>query len=158
LADIFTGRVTNWKQVGGADKAIVILSREVNSGTHIYFKEHIVRKGRQDNKDEFSPAALLMPSSQAIAEEVSQNENAIGYYGIGYVGSGQKAVKVAANTSEPYVAPTLESVKSGAYPITRPLLIYTKGQPQGVVKEFVDFILSPEGQEIVQQVDFVPVR
>ena len=83
LADIFTGKIKNWKELGGNNLPIVILSRESNSGTHVYFKEHILRKGSEKGREEFSPTALLMPSSQAIADEVSQNQNAIGYYGMG---------------------------------------------------------------------------
>jgi phosphate transport system substrate-binding protein len=79
LRDIFIGNTANWKAVGGPDKEIVLLSREVNSGTHIFFKEHVLRKGKSKGPEEFSPASLLMPSSQAIADEVSNNENAIGY-------------------------------------------------------------------------------
>jgi len=158
LADIFTGRVTNWKQVGGKDLPIVILSREVNSGTHIYFKEHVLRKGRKDIFDEFSPMALLMPSSQAIAEEVAGNENAVGYYGVGYVTPAQKAVAVAQDADSEYVTPEVPDIISGRYPISRPLLVYTPSAPTGVVKAFIDFVLSPEGQKIVEEVDFVPIK
>ena len=158
LSDIFTGKITNWNQLGGKDLPIVILSREVNSGTHVYFKEHILRKGNEKGREEFSPTALLMPSSQAIADEVSQNPNAIGYYGMGYISKQQKVVAVAKDKNSPYIEPMMENVKNGKYPISRPLLMYTKGEPQGVVKAFIDFILSPEGQEIVKKIDFVPVK
>ncbi|MGE5279880.1 MAG: phosphate ABC transporter substrate-binding protein [Deltaproteobacteria bacterium] len=158
LADIFTGRVTNWKEVGGKDMPIVILSREVNSGTHMYVKEHVIRKGGKDNFDEFSPMALLMPSSQAIADEVAQNENAIGYYGIGYVTPAQKALAVAKSADSPYVKPDVADIMSGSYPISRPLLMYTPGEPKGVVRAFLDFVLSPEGQKIVAELDFVPIK
>jgi len=158
LADIFTGRITNWREVGGKDLPIVLLSREINSGTHIYFKEHVLRKGRSDIFDEFSPMALLMPSSQAIAEETAQNENAIGYYGMGYVSPAQKALAVAKDAESDYVPPDVADVVSGRYPISRPLLMYTPGEPAGAVKAFLDFVLSPEGQRIVEKVDFVPIR
>jgi len=158
LADIFIGKITNWKQLGGKDLAIVILSREVNSGTHVYFKEHVLRKGNEKGTEEFSPMALLMPSSQAIADEIAQNPNAIGYYGMGYISKQQKVVAVAKDKNSLYVEPKIENVKSGKYPISRPLLMYTKGEPQGAVKEFIDFVLSPEGQEIVLKIDFVPIK
>ncbi|MBI3990580.1 MAG: phosphate ABC transporter substrate-binding protein [Candidatus Omnitrophica bacterium] len=158
LADIFTGKITNWKELGGKNLAIVILSREVNSGTHVYFKEHVLRKGNEKGPEEFSPTALLMPSSQAIADEVSQNPNAIGYYGMGYVSPAQKAIAVAKDKNSPYIEPKIENVKNGKYPISRPLLMYTKGEPQGNVKEFIGFALSFEGQEIVVKTDFVPVK
>ncbi|MBI4431944.1 MAG: PstS family phosphate ABC transporter substrate-binding protein [Candidatus Omnitrophica bacterium] len=152
LAGIFAGKIRNWKEVGGKDEKIVVLSREVNSGTHVYFKEHVLA-----GTGEFSPEALLLPSSQAIADEVSQNEAAIGYYGMGYLSSAQKAVPLAKDEHSPAVAPTTDRVIAGDYPISRPLYVYTKGEPQGAVKAFMDFIFSKEGQEIVSKTDFVPV-
>lgn len=158
LAGIFSGKITNWKEVGGGDEKIVILSREVNSGTHVYFKEHVLRKNDSSSKEEFSPKALMLSSSQAIADEVSGNISAIGYYGMGYISSKQKAVAIAMDEKSAYIAPTIDNVVNGAYPISRPLFIYTNGQPQSMVKKFVDFILSAEGQEIVLNTDFVPVK
>ena len=158
LSDIFTGKIKNWKEVGGNNLQIVILSREINSGTHVYFKEHVLRKSDEKSVEEFSPMALLMSSSQAIAEEVSQNPNAIGYYGMGYISQKQKVIFVAKDANSPYVGPVMENVQDNSYPISRPLLLYTKGQPQGIVKAFVDFALSAEGQEIVKKTDFVPVK
>ena len=158
LSGIFTGKITNWKEIGGEDQKIVILSREVNSGTHVYFKEHVLRKNDPAGTEEFAPSALLLSSSQAIAEEVSGNTAAIGYYGMGYISNRQKPVWVAQDEKSPYVAPLIENVVSGAYPISRPLFIYTNGKPQGAVQKFVDFALSAEGQEIVLKTDFVPVK
>ncbi|MDD5566177.1 MAG: PstS family phosphate ABC transporter substrate-binding protein [Candidatus Omnitrophica bacterium] len=158
LADIFTGKITNWKEVGGEDKQIVILSREVNSGTHVYFKEHVLRKGDPSAKDEFAPEALLLSSSQAIADEVAGNPSAIGYYGMGYISDKQKPVMVAKDEKSEYEAPTIANVVNGRYPISRPLFLYTNGQPQGVVKKFVNFCFSREGQGIVLETDFVPVK
>jgi phosphate transport system substrate-binding protein len=158
LALIFTGKVTNWKDVGGEDLKIVILSREVNSGTHVYFKEHVLRKNNPQSQEEFAKAALMLPSSQAIADEVAQNTAAIGYYGMGYISSKQKPVMIAKDEKSEYVAPTIENVVNGKYPISRPLFLYTNGQPQDLAKKFIDFALSKEGQEIVKQTDFVPVR
>ena len=85
LSDIFTGRITNWKEVGGNDAPIVLVSRETNSGTHVYFLEEVVRKGDKENKDVFAPQTLLMPSSVGITSEVQRNPHAIGYDGLGYV-------------------------------------------------------------------------
>lgn len=157
LAQIFSGKITNWKDVGGEDKKIVVLSREVNSGTHVYFKEHVLRKGDPDSKEEFAPSALLLSSSQAIADEVAGNPSAIGYYGMGYISPKQKPVMVAKDAVSAYEAPTIENVVNGKYPISRPLFLYTNGQPQGLVKKFVDACLSKKGQEIVLQTDFVPI-
>lgn len=158
LSDIFTGKIKNWKEVGGSELPIVILSREINSGTHVYFKEHVLRRGNEKGIEEFSPMALLMPSSQAIAEETSQNPNAIGYYGMGYISPKQKVIAVAKDANSPYIGPQIENVQDNSYPISRPLLMYTKGAPQGIAKAFVDFALSPEGQEIVKKTDFVPLK
>jgi len=158
LADIFTGNIKNWKEIGGLDSKIVVLSREVNSGTHVYFKENVLRKGDAKSKEEFSPEALLMPSSQAIADEIKQNPNAIGYYGMGYIGKDHKAIAVAKNASSTTVTPTTENVSNGTYPISRPLFLYTNGKPQGAVKGFIDYVLSPEGQAVVLKADFVPIK
>src|SRR3989338_3370486 len=108
LADIFTGKIKNWKDLGGDDLPIVILSREVNSGTHVYFKEHVLRKGDEKRTEEFDEGALLMPSSQAIADEIAQNPNAIGYYGMGYANSTQKILAIAKDKNGPYLPPTIE--------------------------------------------------
>jgi phosphate transport system substrate-binding protein len=157
LAAIFSGAVKNWKDVGGADLPIVVLSREVNSGTHVYFKEHVLRHNRKESQVEFAANALLMPSSQAIADEVAQNPGAIGYYGMGYISPREKALAVAKDASSPYIPPTIENVISNAYPISRPLLMVTRGQPTGLVARFIDFVLSTAGQKVVEKIDFVPI-
>jgi phosphate transport system substrate-binding protein len=158
LAGIFSGRIVNWKEVGGRDAKIVVLSREVNSGTHVYFKEHVLKDGNPDGKEEFAPAALMLSSSQAIADEVAGNPDAIGYYGMGYISDRQKSVLVAKDEKAAFEAPSVENVLNGKYPISRPLLLYTNGAPEGLVKRFVDFCLSKEGQGIVLATDFVPVN
>lgn len=157
LADIFTGRITNWRELGGPDKEIVLLSREVNSGTHVYFKEHVLGRGKKNAHAEFSDGALLSPSSQAIADEISYNDQAIGYFGMGYRNDKLKLVAIAPAAGEPYADPTPENVVAGKYPISRPLLFYTNGEPTGVLKEYLDFVLSPEGQRLVREQDFVPL-
>jgi phosphate transport system substrate-binding protein len=158
LAAIFTDKIGNWKDVGGKSTSIVILSREVNSGTHVYFKEHVLRKNDPNSKEEFAPRALLLSSSQAIADEVAQNPDAIGYYGMGYISKKQKPILIAKDKKSEYVLPTIQNVINGKYPISRPLFLYTNGQPQGLVKKFVDFVLSKEGQDIVLETDFVPIK
>ena len=158
LADIFTGRITNWQEVGGKNEKIVLLSREVNSGTHVYFKEHVLRRGDPAGKEEFASTALMLSSSQAIADEVAGNSSTIGYYGMGYISPKQKAVAIAKDEKSEYVSPAIENVISGKYPISRPLFMYTNGFPQGLVKKFDDFCLSKDGQEIVLKTDFVPVN
>jgi phosphate transport system substrate-binding protein len=158
LADIFIGRITNWKDLGGPDKKIVLLSRETNSGTHVYFKEHVLRKNDPNSKEEFAPDALLLSSSQAIADEIAGNDATIGYYGMGYISAKQKPVMIAKDENSEYESPTIENVVNGKYPISRPLYFYTNGDPQGLVKKFVDFAISKEGQAIVLATDFVPIN
>jgi phosphate transport system substrate-binding protein len=157
LAGIFTGKIANWKEVGGPNEEIVILSREINSGTHVYFKEHVLRKNNPAGTEEFAPGALLLSSSQAIADEVANNSSAIGYFGMGYISQKQKAIHVALDENSEYEAPNLENVINGKYPISRPLIFYTNGLPQGLVKKFIDYALSPEGQALVSANDFVPL-
>lgn len=158
LAAIFSGSARNWKEVGGSDMPIVVLSREVNSGTHVYFKEHVLRRGSKESQVEFAANALMLPSSQAIADEVAQNPGAIGYYGMGYISAKEKALAIAKDAVTTAVAPTIDNVLSNTYPISRPLLMVTRGRPQGLVADFLNFVLSPEGQKIVIKIDFVPVK
>lgn len=158
LAGVFSGKITNWKELGGQDAKIVILSREVNSGTHVYFKEHVLGRNDPASKEEFAPGALMLPSSQAIADEITGNPAAIGYYGMGYISDKQKAVSIAKDAGSSFVEPTIDNVIKGTYPISRPLYFYTKGEPQGLVNKFIEFDLSPEGQEIVKDTDFVPIK
>jgi phosphate transport system substrate-binding protein len=158
LSDIFSGKIGNWLQVGGEDRPIVLLSRESNSGTHVFFLEQVVRQGRKDDDTLFSPDTLLMPSSEGISAEIRRNPNAIGYDGLGYVTPDQKVVAVARAAGELDVIPSIETVKDGSYPIARGLYIYTAGEPQGAIREYLDWILDREGQEIVKQLGFVPLQ
>ena len=157
ISDIYSGKITNWQEVGGEDRPIVLLSRETNSGTHVYFLEEVVRLGQSDNKTLFSPDTLLLPSSEGIGVEVRQNPNAIGYDGLGYVTSDMKTIAVSRGPGEPYYPPTVETVNTGQYPIARDLYIYTAGEPQGQIKAYLEWILSPAAQEIVLELGFVPV-
>ena len=158
LRAIFTGEITNWSAVGGRNERIVILSREVNSGTHVFFKEHVLRHGVGHEQAEFAAAALLLPSSQAVADETAQNPQAIGYYGMGYISARQRVVAVAKEASGPFVTPSVDAVRQQRYPISRPLLLYTDGEPAGPVKLLMDFVASPKGQQIVGEQDFVPLK
>ncbi len=157
LSGIFTGEIKNWKELGGADKKIVALSRERNSGTHVFFLEHVVKLGEAKNKNEFAPHVLMMPSSQTIIEEVDSNPAAIGYVGLGYLTKKEKALAIA-GADGVYVLPSVQTVTARRYPISRSLLFYTNGAPSGEVKSFVDFVLSDQGQQVVRKMDFVPIR
>lgn len=157
LSDIYTGRITNWKEVGGRDAAIVLVSRESNSGTHVYFLEEVVRRGESDNLDIFAAQTLMMPSSVGITSEVARNPNAIGYDGLGYVTDKEKVIAVARDGASPFVLPSIETGSDGSYPLARSLYMYTAGEPDGVIAEYLDWIRGPEGQKIVAQLGFVPV-
>ena len=157
VSDVFTGRLTRWTGLGGEDRPIVLLSRESNSGTYVYFLEQVIRLGRKDAKDLFSSETLLMPSSEGISTEVRQNRNAIGYDGLGYVTADQKTVAIARKTGAPFVLPSAATVIDGTYPVSRPLFMYTAGQPEGAVKEFLDFVTG-DGQGQVTGLGFVPLQ
>ena len=157
ISDIYTGKITNWREVGGDDRPIVLLSRESNSGTYVYFLENVVRMGREDSDLLFSPSTLLMPSSEGITSEVSQNPNAIGYDGLGYVTPEQKVVAVASTPDGPFVLPSVETVNDGSYPVARPLFMYTAGEPSGQIADYLDWVRG-EGQAIVPEIGFVPLQ
>jgi len=158
LSAIYRGEITNWKGIGGEDRPIVLLSRETNSGTHVFFLENVVRLGQKENKDLFSPDTLLMPSSEGISAEVRQNPNAIGYDGLGYVTDDMKTLAVAASDEGLFVLPTIATVDDKSYPIARDLYIYTRGEPAGQVKEYMEWMLGPTAQKIVAELGFVPVK
>ncbi|MGH2543418.1 MAG: PstS family phosphate ABC transporter substrate-binding protein [Ardenticatenaceae bacterium] len=158
VADIYTGKITNWKEVGGENRPIVLTSRESNSGTYIYFLEEVIRVGAGDEGAVFSPDALLLPSSEVITLEVSRNPAAIGYDGLGYVTPEQKVVAISPAAGEPAVLPSIESVNAGTYPISRPLYIYTPGEATGEIAQYLEWILGPEGQAIVRRLGFVPLE
>lgn len=155
LHKIFTGEATNWKQFGGRDLPIVTLSREVSSGTHMYFKEEVIQLGKKDSKEEFSKETLLLTSSQAIVEEVAGNEAAIGYLGMGYLSDRTKALRIGKDKE--FYLPDVENVLKKTYPLSRPLYVYTNGEPQGIVKRLIDFTLGPTGQRQFMETGFVPV-
>ncbi|HEX3052625.1 MAG TPA: phosphate ABC transporter substrate-binding protein [Aggregatilineaceae bacterium] len=157
LADIYSGRITNWKEVGGRDAPIVLVSRESNSGTHVYFLEEVVRKGDSENTDIFAAETLMMPSSVGITSEVSRNPNAIGYDGLGYVTKDEKIIAVAESSDAPSVLPSIESASDGTYPLSRNLYMYTAGEPSDTIATYLDWIRGPEGQQIVAASGFVPI-
>ena len=158
ISDIYSGKITNWQEVGGEDRPIVRLSRETNSGTHVYFLEIVLRLGNNEDKTLFSTDTLLLPSSEGIIAEVRQNPNAIGYDGLGYVPDDLKTIAIAKEAGGDYVLPSIPTVNDKSYPIARDLYMYTNGEPTGVIKEYLDWILSDEAQEIVAELGFVPVN
>jgi phosphate transport system substrate-binding protein len=152
LRKIFNGTYKNWRQVGGPNQPIIVLSRESNSGTYVFFQEHVLQK------DNYSAEARLMPATAAIAQSCAQDRWAIGYGGVGYaLNSPVKIIKVKKTEKDEAIFPSSENITSGKYPIARPLHFYTSGQPAGTIKKFIDFVLSPEGQKIVEEMEYVAV-
>ncbi|MGV8025394.1 MAG: PstS family phosphate ABC transporter substrate-binding protein [Anaerolineaceae bacterium] len=156
VSQIYQGLITNWKEVGGDDRPIVCLSRETNSGTHVYFLETVVRLGDSENTALFSVETLLLPSSEGIIAEVSDNPNAIGYDGLGYVTGDVKVL--ALDNGSGYILPSAETVNDNSYPIARQLYMYTNGEPQNTIKDYIDWILSDAAQEFVLKLGFIPYQ
>lgn len=152
VKQIYTGEVNNWKVFGGPDAKIGVISRDSSSGTFVFFQEHVLRKM------DYSVKARRLPSTSAIVQAVSEDVNAIGYVGLGYLAEAQgkvRALTIRKDAKSEPVMPSNETVKDGTYPISRPLFMYTHNQPEGNVKVFMDFVMSPEGQKIVEDMGFV---
>ncbi len=154
IGKIYTGAYTNWKQVGGPDKSIIVLSRESSSGTYVFFQKKVLQKA------DYTPKARLMPATSAIVQSVSQDSWTIGYVGLGYAvkaGKSIKILKVKDGADAKAIAPSEKTVASGEYSIARPLQFYTNGKPTGAIKAFIEFSLSEAGQKIVRESGYVPV-
>lgn len=157
VSKIYKGEITNWKEVGGEDRPIVKLSRETNSGTHVYFLETVIRLSDKEDTSIFSADTLLLPSSEGIIVEVRDNPNAIGYDGLGYVTSDVKMVALSKRKGDDYIDPSAATVVSGEYPISRHLYMYTRGEPAGAELAYLEWVLSSEAQEITADLGFVPL-
>ncbi|MFH1941249.1 MAG: phosphate ABC transporter substrate-binding protein [bacterium] len=159
IGAIFRGEITNWKDVGGPDRTISLYGRQANSGTYDFFQEYVL-----GNRNYF-PKMKQMNGNAQIVESIINDKAGIGYVGIGYVvddsgnvRKGLRVLDVAKDAGSKPVTPlNAENVKSGKYPISRPLYQYTNGKPKGTVKEFIAFELGPEGQKIVEEMSFYPV-
>lgn len=157
LKKIFTGEYTNWKQLGGSDENIIVLSRESSSGTYMFFMEHVL------NKQDYTKNARLLPATSGIIQSASEDIGAIGYAGLGYAADAKGKVKiipVKKDDKSPAVMPSETTVKDGTYPVSRPLYLYTKANESygGKIKSFIDFCLSEEGQKIVVDNGYVSVK
>ena len=153
LRSIYIGEIKNWKEVGGADERIVVLSRDSSSGTHVYFKEHVLRKGNAKGPEEFASSVLFLPSNEALKQEIEKSKGAIAYLGMGYVDNSVKEITVDG------IEANLANVKSKKYPIARPVFWYVdKKLITGTTKDLIDYMMSPKGQEIVKKEGFVPVK
>ena len=148
---IYTGAVKNWKEVGGRDERILLYSRENNSGTYVYFKEHVL-----ENAD-YYPTAQTLPGTAAVINAVAKDPRGIGYGGIAY-GKGIKHLRVKKDANSPGVEPSMENVLSGRYPISRFLYWYLAGPPSGDLLAFAQWVVSKEGQEVVEKVGYYPLN
>jgi phosphate transport system substrate-binding protein len=148
---IFTGKITNWKELGGGDAKIIVYSRENSSGTYVFFKEHVL------NNADFTARAQGMPGTAAVVNAVSKEKNAIGYGGAAYA-KGIRIIAVKKDNASPAITPDLAHVQDGSYALARPLFFYLRNKPSGEIKGFVDWVLSKDGQAIVQKVGYFPVK
>jgi phosphate transport system substrate-binding protein len=152
LSDIFTGKIKNWKQVGGDDLVITVYSRESSSGTYEFFKESVLA-GKN-----YASSNLMMPATGAIVQSVGQTKGAIGYIGLAYTEKSVKALKVSYDKGKTFVAPSVEAAKTKTYPITRPLMLYYAKTSESKVSPFVNYMLSTEGQKLVAAEGYVPLK
>jgi len=150
IGDIFAGKITNWKQVGGVDSNIKLYGRESSSGTFVYFKDNVV-------KSDYAPSCQSLPGTAAIVNAVKKDKFGIGYGGAAYA-EGVKDCKVKKDDKSPAFAPTAETIKNKTYPISRYLYMYLKSKPTGATKAYIDWILSPEGQKIITEIGYFPVK
>jgi phosphate transport system substrate-binding protein len=151
LKGIYTGKITNWKELGGEDTKILLYGRENSSGTYVYFKENVLMGA------DFAPQTQTLPGTGAIVNAVSKDKYGIGYGGAAYA-KGVKYCKVKKDAQTSGYEPTLENVKNGKYPISRYLYWYLRNKPTGEIKKLVDFVLSEQGQQIVSKVGYFPVK
>ena len=152
LESIFTGKVTNWKEVGGDDMKIVVYTRESSSGTYEFMKEHVM------GKKEFAKTAISTSATAQIVYAVGQNKSAIGYVGLAYVEPIVKAISISYDGGSKYIAPTFNNAFNRTYPITRPLFLMYSGVNEKTAKPFVDFILSIYGQKLVTHKGYIPLK
>jgi phosphate transport system substrate-binding protein len=152
IEKIYTGEIKNWKEVGGANEKIVAYSRESSSGTFEFFKEHVM------NKKNYASDILMMPATGAIVQSVGQTKGAIGYIGLAYETKDVKEISVSYDGGKTYIAPSIEAAKNKTYPISRPLYYMYDKKTEAKVKAFIDFALSEEGQKIVAEIGYVPLK
>jgi phosphate transport system substrate-binding protein len=150
LKQVYTGRVINWRDLGGPDQRIVAYSRENNSGTYVFFKEHVL------NNEDFARDIQTLPGTAAVVNAVSKDPASLGYGGVAY-SSGIKDLAISKDQTSEAVKPSLENVQSGKYPLSRQLFFYTVGEPTGATKAFIDWVLSPEGQKVCEAVGYYPL-
>ncbi|MDP4281132.1 MAG: phosphate ABC transporter substrate-binding protein [Bacteroidota bacterium] len=150
LSDIFSGKIKNWKDVGGANAPVKLYGRENSSGTYSFFQENVVKK-------DYATNCQTLPGTAAVVNAVKNDKNGIGYGGAAY-SVGVKQCKVKKDAKSPSYLPTSENVKNGKYPISRYLYMYMCNRPTGEIKKYIDWILSPEGQKLVVEMGYFPVK
>lgn len=151
LQGIFTGKIKNWKEVGGEDLKIIPYSRETSSGTYEFFKESVLK-----NKN-FMSGIMSMPANGAVIQSVSQTRGAIAYVGLAYLSDKVKPLAVSYDSGKTFVKPSVKTAKDKSYPIVRPLYYYYLSKDEAKVKDFLEYLLSPAGQKIVEETGYVPV-
>jgi phosphate transport system substrate-binding protein len=160
LSAIYTNKITNWKEVGGKDATIVVLSRDNNSGTFAYFLEEVVQMAGMTTADktlQYGGKVLMLPSTEEGISQVAGNQNAIFYAGLGYINASVKTIGVKKTANDKAVKPSVATALDGTYPVSRPLFYYTNGAPTGAIKAYIDYCLSTEGQKEVLAAGFVPL-
>jgi len=155
LSDLFVGQTKDWRALGGTGE-VVLVSRDSTSGTYEYFREHVIQKGDKDSPRDFAASAVMAPSTTQIRDQVAQTKTAIGYIGLGYLDDTVKAVPIVDKAGKA-VLPSIATVRDGTYPISRPLFMYTKQGVAPALQAYLDWIVGPEGQRIVEQEGFVPL-
>ncbi len=150
LKGIYTGAITNWKEVGGSDARIIVYGRENNSGTYAFFKEHVLEK------EDYAAYTQTLPGTAAVVNAVAKDVNGIGYGGIAWA-KGVKYARVKKDDKTAAIEPTVETVSNGAYPISRDLYWFFNGKPTGELKKLVNWALSPEGQKVSEDMGYVPL-
>jgi phosphate transport system substrate-binding protein len=150
LSDIYTAKITNWKEMGGTDAEIRLYGRENSSGTYAYFKDEVV-------KDDYAASCQTLPGTAAVVNAVKKDKNGIGYGGAAYA-VGVKHCKVKKDSNSESYLPTAENIAKNQYPITRYLYMYLRNRPTGELKKYIDWILSSDGQQIITEVGYFPVK
>lgn len=150
LKGIYTGAITNWTELGGPDARIIVYGRENNSGTYAFFKEHVL------DEEDYTEYTQTLPGTAAVVNAVSKDPNGIGYGGIAWA-TGVKDAAIKKTDDDEAVLPTMETVSSGTYPISRDLYWFFSSKPEGELKKLVNWALSEEGQKVAQEMDYVPL-
>jgi phosphate transport system substrate-binding protein len=165
ISDIYSGKIKNWKDLGGPDMMITLYGRENSSGTYEFFKEHVLGKDESGKQVDYAPSTQVLQGTSALGEAIARDEKGIGYGGVGYFALRKdvKILHIKENEDAPAISPAengqvnYEAIWNGDYSISRYLYCFTNGEPTGELKNFIDFILSPEGQKLVETMEYIPL-